>query len=241
MNFRTFFDELEKLGAISAEEARRSLDNLDSIENQKPSKKKMLEYGALGAASGPVISAAKDFAGGKAVFEAAKHPVTGTALPFGRLRAAGGAAIGGALASGAVPLIRYHMDKAREKGNLRRFMDEYEQEKTAPKVAEVAEAKKEKTSLFSESQYSGGTGGGGFVYTSGLPSFTAPGLESTVQQKKAGAMTPIGLSPASRLASSQRIGMPKITSPSGPSIANIAKPKGPGTGRAMPGTTNKGF
>ena len=41
--------------------------------------------------------------------------------------------------------------------------------------------------------------------------------------------------PAGRLAATRSVGAPKITAPSGPSIADIAKPKGRGFGGPIPG------
>lgn len=78
---------------------------------------------------------------------------------------------------------------------------------------------------------------GGLVTHGGIP---APPLRSGVfsyfdrqlekeRAKKAGVMSPTGVTPAARLSSSMRIGAPKVTAPSGPSIAAIAKPKGFGT------------
>jgi len=105
---------------------------------------------------------------------------------------------------------------------------------------------------FTQGQY-GSTGGFvDFHQVSSQPGFRKPRLDVAVEkaadfeeieeqlkekEKKAGALTPGGLSPASHLASSRRIGLPKVTNPSGPSIGDIAKPKGPGSGTKIPGAT----
>ncbi len=87
---------------------------------------------------------------------------------------------------------------------------------------------------FQVSQYSGPLSYGPFKMVSGLPNKPAPSIYANptqkqggeLEEKKAGAMTPTGLTPASRLASAKRIGMPKVTQAAGPSIAQIAKPTG---------------
>lgn len=94
---------------------------------------------------------------------------------------------------------------------------------------------------------------GGFAMASDVPGFRVPNLRTGLQ--KAGDMLPenitynasdfkpvrftkrgaAALSPAGRLAQTKSVGMPKLTAPSGPSIADIAKPKGPGFGTGIAG------
>lgn len=94
---------------------------------------------------------------------------------------------------------------------------------------------------------------GGFAMASDIPPFRAPNLRTGIQ--KAGDMLPDGitynagdfkpvkftkrggaaLTPAGRLAQTNAVGMPKVTAPAGPSIADIAKPKGPGFGTGIAG------
>ena len=94
---------------------------------------------------------------------------------------------------------------------------------------------------------------GGFAMASDVPPFRAPNLRAGIQKagdllpegvtynpgdfkpvnimkKKAGALTPAG-----RLAHSKSVGMPKLTAPAGPSIAEQSKPKGPGFGSGNSG------
>lgn len=97
---------------------------------------------------------------------------------------------------------------------------------------------------FTQSQY-GSTGGFvDFGQVSHQPGFRVPSLAAPIKKtsdfeeekkKKAGAIIPTGLTPASRLASARQVGMPRITPRSGPSIADISKPKG--FGMPMPGAT----
>lgn len=99
----------------------------------------------------------------------------------------------------------------------------------------------------STSQYSGPLSYGPFRQASGIPGFVAPGMTkvdpsleaapwATGGEKSAAAATG-AMSPAARLNTSQRVGAPKVTGFAGPSIADIAKPKG--YGRPLAGA-NKG-
>jgi hypothetical protein len=106
---RSFIDELEKLGAVSAEEARRSLDRLDSLEQNKPTAGQVARYGALGAAAGGLT-------------KTISNAIESGGRPTGRGALAGATA--GALSLGAVPLIRQHLDRKAEYGKLKRFMHE---------------------------------------------------------------------------------------------------------------------
>ena len=101
------FDELEKLGAVSTEEARRSLDRLETLEQNKPTIGQVARYGALGAAAG---------GGTKLLGNAIEHG----GIPTSRAGLAGAA--GGAIGLGAVPIIRQHLDRKAELGRLKKFM-----------------------------------------------------------------------------------------------------------------------
>lgn len=113
MDYRAFFDELEKLGAISDEQARRSLDRLDSLEKSKPTMGQVGRYAALGAAAGPAIGAASNVLKGKNPLDFS----TGN-----KMRGVIGEAAKGALGMGAVPLVRSHLDRRAEKSTLRQYM-----------------------------------------------------------------------------------------------------------------------
>jgi len=94
---------------------------------------------------------------------------------------------------------------------------------------------------FAESSYSGGLGPyGRLKYESGIPPFQAPSLKVSgpPSEKKAAVNMPGGLTPAGRLQSARAVGMPKVTAPPGPSIAEISKPIGYGT--PLPGATKTG-
>lgn len=107
-------DELEKLGEsseISAEDARRSLDRLDTLEKNKPTGKQVARNMAVGAGAGVGIGAL-----GRAI--AGAEP-TGSR---GRLHLA--AATTGALGAGAIPLIQQHLARNDEKKQLKKFVEQ---------------------------------------------------------------------------------------------------------------------
>lgn len=86
----------------------------------------------------------------------------------------------------------------------------------------------------STSQYSGPLSYGPFKQVSQIPGFVSPGMAKVDPSLepggvKAAAAATGAMSPAARLSTSQRVGAPKTTGFAGPSIADIAKPKGYGT------------
>ena len=102
-------DELAKLGAISDEQARRSLDRYDALEKAKPTVGQVGRYGALGAGAG------------------ALSKTISTSIEHGRMptgRAALGAAAAGAVGMGAVPLIRGALDRHAEKKVLKSYINQ---------------------------------------------------------------------------------------------------------------------
>lgn len=214
-SLHAFFDELEKLGEVTADQARRSLDRLDSLERNKPTAGQVGRYAALGAVAGPAISAVGNVIKGKNPFEGATIK--------DKLRDVAAQAAKGSLSAGAVPLIRGHLDRRAEEGTLRSYL---KQAASAPTR-------------------------GNFMMASDLPAFRAPRLDQAIQ--KEGDMLPDGVTyssgdfrpvkhkaasattPAGRLSSSRGVGAPKVTAAPGPSIAEVAKPKGAGFGSGIAG------
>jgi hypothetical protein len=86
---------------------------------------------------------------------------------------------------------------------------------------------------FTQSEYSGDMNPPRIRHESGAPPFTAPPIKvaGPPSQKK----TAAPLTPVARLSAAKAVGAPKVTAPAGPSIAQIAKPKG--FGIPMPGAT----
>jgi len=106
----------EKIAAVSEEQARGSLDRLDTLERNKHTLRQVGRYGALGAVAAPIASIATNAIRGKPLLEA------GTAVH--KLREVVGRGAGGAVTGGAIPLLRSHLDRQAELGTLRRFVDE---------------------------------------------------------------------------------------------------------------------
>lgn len=192
--FGACLDELSKLGEVSPQEARRALERLESLEENKPTGEQVLRYGALGAVSGPAISALGELAAGRKPYRAATKGILGLGKAVGSspVRAVAGDALKGALTAGAIPLVRSGLDRNAEIGKLNRFMQEYQAEKAPEpevpiihKVGGVGQG-----AAMTVSEYSGPTGGGGFNLVSGLPNKAPPGLQSVVQ--KAGEFAKLG-------------------------------------------------
>ena len=113
---RAMMDELEKLGAVDAAQARTSLDRLDTLERNKPTAGQALRYGTLGAGAGLATGAISDVIQGRKLFK----PEEG--VRFGRPRAMLARAAAGAVGSGMIPLARYYLDRQAEMGKLKEFM-----------------------------------------------------------------------------------------------------------------------
>ncbi len=106
--FSVIVDELEKLGAISDEQARRSLDRYDQLEKTRPTLGQAGRYGALGAGVGTLMH------------------VAGNALEGGSLkpRALGAAAVKGAIGMGGVPLAVRALDRRAELATLKKYLSQ---------------------------------------------------------------------------------------------------------------------
>jgi hypothetical protein len=103
-----FFDELAKLGAVSDDEARRSLDRLDALERNKPTLGQTVRNGALASGAGVLGHVI-----GRAIEGGANKPTARSML---------GSAASGALLAGGVPLVRTALDQRAEKGTLKQYL-----------------------------------------------------------------------------------------------------------------------
>lgn len=88
------------------------------------------------------------------------------------------------------------------------------------------------------SSWNGGTFGGAGPRNgiSDIPPFRRPQLARAIQKTGMAGMTPAG-----HLAKTQSVGAPKAAAPPGPSIADIAKPRGARFGSAIPGAQKGGI
>lgn len=212
-------DELDKLGAITDEQAQKSLERYETLEKRKPTLGQVGRYAALGAVAGPALHMGSNAIKGKALIDVAKNSA-GKAVRFGRTRALGAEAARGAVASGAIPMIRDQLDRRAEANTLQQYLHEnnIELPKTAAEhqaLARAAErAVKEKDSAafgatparpwaanesvdfskvgFTMSQYHSGLGSPRFPQVSGQPGFRAPNLRVLVDQRPANIAEKIG-------------------------------------------------
>lgn len=121
-----------KAAAVSEQEARASLDRLENLERAKPSGAQVGRYAAVGGGAAVGATALKDLI--------AKGPRDVLGGPGKRLRTVAANAVAGALTSGAVPLVRSHLDQEAEKHKIRAFLKQPRTTTTVdtPKVAEQA-------------------------------------------------------------------------------------------------------
>lgn len=106
-----------KESAVSDEQAQAAVDRLGTLERNRPTMRQAARYGAIGAAAGPAINLV-----GSAI--AKKNPFKDTTV----LRGLASDATKGALAGGAVPLLRSHLDRRAEVGTLRNYLAERQKE-----------------------------------------------------------------------------------------------------------------
>lgn len=105
-----------KLAAVTEEQARSSLNRLDSLDRSKPTLRQVGRYGALGAVAAPVANIATNAIRGKPLLDAGTN--------IGKLREVAGRAAGGAITGGAIPLLRSHLDRKAELGTLKTYLNE---------------------------------------------------------------------------------------------------------------------
>jgi hypothetical protein len=242
----SFFDELEKLGAVSDDQARRSLDRLDQLEKNTPTPGQVGRYGALGAGAG-------------ALGHVVSRAIEGGAKGITR-RSALGAAAAGAIGMGAVPLVRGALDRHAEKKTLSAYLRQ--PDKTAASAptrgnfmqasdipsfrAPQLSAAIQKTGDLETPDANSGPIPGALKKNNeepekeknsdALPNFVTYSPGDFKRSKYAGLKHAVaGLTPASQLEKSTSIGAPKVSAPPGPSIADQVKPRGKAFGIGMPG------
>ncbi len=118
LHLRAVIDELEKLGTISTEQARRALEKLDDLEQSKPDAAQVARYGVTGAGAGAAFGAL-----GNAI---ARKPFAVSAGGAG-LRGIAADAVKGALGAGALPLVQAGLDRRAQMGTLKKFVAQPEE------------------------------------------------------------------------------------------------------------------
>jgi hypothetical protein len=235
--------ELVKLGAISDSHARRSLDRLETLEKNKPTGGQVARYATLGAVAAPAIGALGNVVRGKPPLEGA-----GAA---GKLRDLAAQSVKGGLTSGAIPLVRSHLDRRAEIGTLRQYLNENAPEKRGMAVPELrafgaAICAGLKVAASAPTR-------GGFLMASDLPPLRPPRLDRAVQKEGAplpenvtadpADFRPVNLlkkrasqTPFQAAMMAKRIATPAARNPAaGVSIKDVSKPQGKGFGTGLPG------
>jgi hypothetical protein len=222
-----FARALLKVAGISDDDARRSLDRLDTLERTKPTARQVGRYAAIGAAAAPAIGALANVVKGKPAFEG-----TGG---FSKLRDAASTAVKGGLGASVIPLARTHLDRKAELGTLRRYVADQ------PKLS------------FAVSAYSGPLNPSFLRMESQVPPlaqrsagtphraqrFVGPAVGEARSPTRGGFLLaspqPMGKAAADAAARTlaARRRSPNVKTPPGPSIAEISKPVG--FGRPLPG------
>lgn len=121
----SMLDELEKLGVISDEQARKSLERLDTLEKSKPTGGQVARYATIGGIAVPAIKAlGQTIKGGRGEGVSALGHLAGAKTPGhgAALRQLAGSVAEGALSAGAVPLIRARSDRSAEIGKLKSYL-----------------------------------------------------------------------------------------------------------------------
>jgi hypothetical protein len=106
-------DELQKLGAISDEQASQAADRLEALEQSGVTARQAGRYALIGAAAGPAVTAVGRLVAGRSS--------TGAGAWRGT-RDAAESAVKGALTGGAVPLLRKHVDQKTEEVKLKKYL-----------------------------------------------------------------------------------------------------------------------
>lgn len=126
MDFRPFFEELIKMGAISDEEAAHALGRYESLKENKPELGQISRYSALGATVAPAIGAVENRIRGEGQL---LRPAAGRSTG----RALAGKAVAGAVGMGLVPIARHWMDQSAERSKLKSYLRQHAtQQSTEP-------------------------------------------------------------------------------------------------------------
>lgn len=102
--------------SVSDEEAERAVSRIHTLDQNKPTVAQVGRYAGLGAAGGIGVGALKDTIAGDTHF--------GTGSLKNRIRRGVGSAVAGAVTSGALPLVRTHLDRGVEKEKLKNWMSQ---------------------------------------------------------------------------------------------------------------------
>jgi hypothetical protein len=138
-----FFDELEKLGAVSDDEAVRALQSLQDLEDSKPTAKQMAGYAGIGAVATPAVHMVGNaIKGGGPILEGA-----GAA---GKARALAAHMAKGAIGGGALPIVQQEYDRHAKMKVLKNWVKEHQSDSSDMAKAAAAVYLDEVNALLSE-------------------------------------------------------------------------------------------
>lgn len=176
----SFFDELQKLGAVGDEELERTKARYKQLQEQRPDAAQVGRYMGFGAVTAPALSAVGNaIRGGRMEGQSMASHLTGArAVPFGVARSIASDAARGALAAGAIPVLRGEMDRRVEMRELAHKLKEHEGTagrleapftpipESSGGVSKLAKRKKEKDSASFENTPAQSWSGNGIVEAS---------------------------------------------------------------------------
>lgn len=215
------YAELENMGeelgqvifklAVSEQDAERALDRYDNLQRNKLTTGQVGRYAGIGAVAGVGSTALGNLIKGgpgslSTKLTDARAPGVG-----GMVRGLASSAVKGAIAGGAVPIIRQRFDRRAELGTLKKYIDE-----NNVKMGAVKKVREKDSALF-------GT----------TPAVPYNATESAMLAKEGG----MALTPKGRLAATRRVGLPRVSPAPGPSIAQQSSTFGP----PMPGNVKNGI
>lgn len=129
-------DELEKVGFVSDAEAARALDSLNSIEQDKPTKRQTLGYMGAGAALTPAFHMAAN--------AVRKKPLLDGVSRGDKARDAAAQALKGGFGGTAVSMAQRHIDRSDKTNTLKAYLAQHEAQTQDPDLQKAAAAKKKK-------------------------------------------------------------------------------------------------
>ena len=132
---KALLDEYVKIAAHSVQEAQDALDQLQSLEDNRPTPGQIARYAALGAAVGPVVGMGRQMIQRGGVAKGLGRYFSENAVPAAHglfskpsgiawpvTRHIMGDMAAGATTSGAVPIVRGAMDRSAARSSLKHYL-----------------------------------------------------------------------------------------------------------------------
>lgn len=127
-------DELEKVGFVSDAEASSALDSLNSLQQDKPTKRQTLGYMGAGAAIAPVVHMGANLI--------RKKPLLEGTTGGDKARDAAAQMFRGGLGGTAVSMAQHHIDRHDKTNTLKAYLAQHEAQSMDPDLQKAGSAKK---------------------------------------------------------------------------------------------------